>query len=303
MKINNKGYASTIIMFSILTLFLISMLMLVKTMNNSSSLNKKITEKVVDNIDYDASGSVQDRLSVLENKVSNLKSEVINEIYPVGSIYMSTEDDTVEKVQSKFGGTWEKYAQGRTIVGVGTLTDSDGNAMVYTNGLTGGITNAKLSVSNIPSHSHSYTPSGTISSIFTGTQVDTGIQSANHTHSIPALSGYTSTTGAHTHNLPQLWAGNASGSRYYIIDGYPRSNSSGQYGIDTASSGEHSHTVTTYASTTGTNSVNHTHKVTAAGLVSSTFKGAGSNTETTGLGIAFSVQNPYIVTYIYKRVK
>ena len=50
MKINNKGYASTIIMFSILTLFLISMLMLVKTMNNSSSLNKKITEKVVDNI-------------------------------------------------------------------------------------------------------------------------------------------------------------------------------------------------------------------------------------------------------------
>ena len=47
MKINNKGYASTIIMFSILTLFLISMLMLVKTMSNSSSLNKKITEKVV----------------------------------------------------------------------------------------------------------------------------------------------------------------------------------------------------------------------------------------------------------------
>ena len=55
MKINNKGYASTIIMFSILTLFLISMLMLVKTMNNSSTLNKKITEKVVDNIDYDSS--------------------------------------------------------------------------------------------------------------------------------------------------------------------------------------------------------------------------------------------------------
>ena len=119
MKINNKGYASTIIMFSILTLFLISMLMLVKTMNNSSSLNKKITEKVVDNIDYDASGSVQDRLSVLENKVSNLKSEVINEIYPVGSIYMSTEDDTIEKVQSKFGGTWEKVTD-RFLVGAST---------------------------------------------------------------------------------------------------------------------------------------------------------------------------------------
>ena len=133
MKINNKGYASTIIMFSILTLFLISMLMLVKTMNNSSSLNKKITEKVVDNINYDASGSVQDRLSVLENKVSNLKSEVINEIYPVGSIYMSTEDDTIEKVQSKFGGTWEKITD-RFLIGASTsypVTTIGGNETHY----------------------------------------------------------------------------------------------------------------------------------------------------------------------------
>ena len=154
MKINNKGYASTIIMFSILTLFLISMLMLVKTMNNSSSLNKKITEKVVDNIDYDASGSVQDRLSVLENKVSNLKSEVINEIYPVGSIYMSTEDDTIEKVQSKFGGIWEKYSQGRTIIGEGTGTDSNGLVQSFTNGVTAGEYTHKLTNDEMPRHTH-----------------------------------------------------------------------------------------------------------------------------------------------------
>ena len=82
MKINNKGYASTIIMFSILTLFLISMLMLVKTMSNSSTLNKKITEKVVDNIDYGAAGTVQDQiydlsksLKELEQKVSDLNEQ------------------------------------------------------------------------------------------------------------------------------------------------------------------------------------------------------------------------------------
>ena len=98
MKINNKGYASTIIMFSILTLFLISMLMLVKTMNNSSSLNKKITEKVVDNIDYDASGSVQDRLSELENKLNNMETSLLDKMYPVGSIYISTTDNTIEQV-------------------------------------------------------------------------------------------------------------------------------------------------------------------------------------------------------------
>ena len=161
MKINNKGYASTIIMFSILTLFLISMLMLVKTMNNSSSLNKKITDKIVDNIDYDASGSVQDRLSVLENKVSNLKSEVINEIYPVGSIYMSTEDDTIEKVQSKFGGKWEVYAGGRTIIGVGTGTDINGLVQTFTNGSTGGEYTHKLTIAEMPSHNHTPQLEGT----------------------------------------------------------------------------------------------------------------------------------------------
>ena len=161
MKINNKGYASTIIMFSILTLFLVSMLMLVKTMNNSSTLNKKITEKVVDNINYDASGTVQDQIAELkttitsmQNQINNIKGEVINEIYPVGSIYMSTEDDTIEKVQNKFGGTWEKYAQGRTLIGEGTGTDSNGLVQTYTNGSTGGEYTHTLNISEMPSHTH-----------------------------------------------------------------------------------------------------------------------------------------------------
>ena len=126
MKMNNKGYASTIIMFSVLALFLVSMLMLIQTMNNSKSLNKNITDKVVDNIDYDASGSVQDQIAELnttitsmQNQINNIKGKVINEIYPVGSIYMSEKDDTVEKVQRKFGGTWEKVTD-RFLVGAST---------------------------------------------------------------------------------------------------------------------------------------------------------------------------------------
>ena len=172
MKINNKGYASTIIMFSILTLFLISMLMLVKTMNNSSALNKKITEKVVDNIDYDASGTVQDQIAKLnttitsmqnqitdvQKQLSNTEKNVIDKIYPVGSIYMSTEDDTIEKVQSKFGGIWEKYSQGRTIIGEGTGTDSNGLVQTFTNGSTGGEYTHTLNISEMPSHTHTQNP-------------------------------------------------------------------------------------------------------------------------------------------------
>ena len=161
MKINNKGYASTIIMFSILTLFLISMLMLVKTMSNSSSLNKKITEKVVDNIDYDSSGTVQDKLKDLENKLNNMENSMLDKIYPVGSIYMSEKDDTVEKIQDKFGGTWEKYAQGRTLIGEGTTADTNGNALTYNVGNTGGSSSASISHSHtISNHSHTYSWSG-----------------------------------------------------------------------------------------------------------------------------------------------
>ena len=129
MKINNKGYASTIIMFSILTLFLMSMLMLVKTMNNSSSLNKRITEKVVDNIDYDASGTVQDKLKILDSRIDNIENSMLDKIYPVGSVYISTTYSTIEEVESTIGGEWEKYAQGRTIIVEGT----DESGYIYIN--------------------------------------------------------------------------------------------------------------------------------------------------------------------------
>ena len=76
MKMNNKGYASTIIMFSVLVLFLVSMLMLIQTMNNSKSLNKNITDKVVDNIDYDASGSVQDQIAELKTTITSMQDEI-----------------------------------------------------------------------------------------------------------------------------------------------------------------------------------------------------------------------------------
>ena len=164
MRINNKGYASTIIMFSILTLFLISMLMLVKTMNNSSSLNKKITEKVVDNIDYDSSGSVQDRLSILENQLKNMENSMLDKIYPVGSIYMSTTYSTIEEVENAIGGEWEKYAQGRTIIGEGTGTDSNGLVQTFSNGSMDGKYTHKLTIAEMPKHNHSITSSNRSSS-------------------------------------------------------------------------------------------------------------------------------------------
>ena len=47
-----------------------------------------------------------------------LKTEIFEETYPVGSIYMSSVLDTPEKVKNSLGGgTWEKFGQGRTLIG------------------------------------------------------------------------------------------------------------------------------------------------------------------------------------------
>ena len=150
MKMNNKGYASTIIMFSVLVLFLVSMLMLIQTMNNSKSLNKNITDKVTNSIDYSAGGSLQTEIELLKQQMSNL----VDKMYPVGSIYMTTTYSEASQVHDAIGGEWEKYAQGRTIIGDGTGTDSNGLVQTFANGSTGGEYTHKLTVAEMPSHSH-----------------------------------------------------------------------------------------------------------------------------------------------------
>ena len=81
---------------------------------------------------------------------NNLKTQLLNDTYPVGSIYISTTDDTVEKVEEKFGGTWVKYSNGTTLVG------DDGTNFITndTQKGSGGSSTVTLTTNNLPSHSH-----------------------------------------------------------------------------------------------------------------------------------------------------
>ncbi len=280
MKINNKGYASTIIMFSVLTLFLISMLMLVKTMNNSSSLNKKITEKVVDNIDYDASGTVQDKLKILDSRIDNIENSMLDKIYPVGSIYMTTTYSTTEEVTNAIGGEWEKYAQGRTIIGEGT----DESGYIYQSGQKGGNKSVTLSSSNIPSLS----VTGTTNS--TGNGYSIGYGSSNRT---------TSSNGDHNHRINIGF--NQNGYNYNIPKSiylvwntgvkYTNSVISNQNSTSwyTLNSGAHTHTVADYYANSISGVAAHTH----------TFTGNYTNNNVS----AISTESPYVVTYMYRRIK
>lgn len=52
---------------------------------------------------------------MLQSQPNIQMQQIFNLIYPVGSLYFSTVLDTVEKVQSTFGGTWEKLPEGYAI--------------------------------------------------------------------------------------------------------------------------------------------------------------------------------------------
>ena len=73
--------------------------------------------------------------------------EIMNEIYPVGSIYTSTESANPSE---KFGGVWERYGEGRTLVGV---DEEDSSFNVSSK--TGGSKSINLAHSHtVNSHTH-----------------------------------------------------------------------------------------------------------------------------------------------------
>ena len=174
--------------------------------------------------------------TTVQNVKDMLNSKVL-QMYPIGSIYMSTSGSNPS---SFLGGTWVAWGSGRVPVGVNTA-DANFNTVEK----TGGESSHTLTVAEMPSHSHTFngstvtsggnsvTPSATFkgtavtsggnsvtptasftgkavstgnnsstpTASFTGKAVNTGNQSAGHTHSIPALSGVTSETGEHDHGL------------------------------------------------------------------------------------------------------
>jgi microcystin-dependent protein len=185
-----------------------------------------------------------------------------------------------------------------------------GAGSTYAVNATGGSATATLATTNLPSHTHSISASGTTGNqsnghthTFSGT---TSGQSADHVHS-----GTTAGAGAHQHftfnggfftsssaitnTTYPLYAAGA-GDQQYDIKGNATVADRGL----TNTAGTHDHTITTggvsanhthtYSGTTSDISANHNHTVTVTGT-----SGA------TGSGTAFNILNPYYaLAYIMK---
>lgn len=90
----------------------------------------------------------------------------MTEVFPVGAIYLSV---TSVNPSNYFEGTWEAFGQGRMLIGVGSGTDSRSETKSFAALETGGEYKHKLTVSEIPSHTHTMKTTGDDSSELTGT--------------------------------------------------------------------------------------------------------------------------------------
>ena len=249
-------------------------------------------------------------------------NSALNKVYPIGSIYISTELSTPTQVHNAIGGTWEVYGDGRV------LKSSTGASEQ-----PGGSDTATLTADNLPSHSHTMAHTHTVS----GT---TGNPSRGHTHTVSGttagnnrghthtFSGTVASAGAHTHaasttatranvridNSWMTWADNwiqlgtnrslfgTGGTRngYFEIPSFTATtgNQSANHthsfsnGTSGGESQNHTHT---FSGTSGGESQNHTH------TFSVTSGSNNDNTGSAGSGTAFSVLDPYITVYMYKR--
>lgn len=97
---------------------------------------------------YQMIKQLQDDNKVLSSQITNntTSGSIFLKVYPVGSIYISTSSENPGNI---YGGTWEEYGKGRTLVGV-----DETNKNFSTVEKTGGEETHTLTIDEMPSHNH-----------------------------------------------------------------------------------------------------------------------------------------------------
>lgn len=180
------------------------------------------------------------------------RQTLIDTVYPVGSIYLSTDSTPPSK---RFGvGTWERIGAGRTLI------DAGGS---FAAGTIGGADSHTLTVNEMPAHSHSAQAT----------------EAGGHTHtrgSMNIVGGFGA--GLYTRYFTQ-----ESGAFY-------ANEVPGAKGMDDGNSMKSHYQINFDAARTWVGETSYAGQ-----------HGHSVNVGATGGGSAFSVRNPYLAVYIWKR--
>lgn len=217
--------------------------------------------------------------------------------HPVGSLYWSSSPTDPATL---FGGTWTRIKD-RFVLAAGDT---------YGNGATGGSATVQLTESNLPAHSHSFTPSGSISittnPTFTGSAVNTD-EKGGHSHVTNGTSNSAGTAGKTLTGTVRINDNigviNKNSGAVTGIFSTSTERNVGVYGnnkihsYDLYMDATHSHPTNTAGA--------HTHSVTASGTISGgayKFTGSAGTTGNKGDGGAHNNMPPYIVKFCWERV-
>ena len=226
-------------------------------------------------------GTINKNIGTINKNIGNIntlpttdKSSIVNSIkeldtiiksmqnanFPIGHFIFSKTCDTEAKVIANYGGVHWRRITDKFIGACGNVLSING----------GGSNSAQLSLSNIPSHSHS------LSGTFTTSET-----TASHTHEF-----FTDEQGAHTH-----YVSTNSNDSVIRAGGTGFGGTGGNVTVQnasvlpTSSSGMHQH-----HGTTNPGGEAHTHDVTLSG-----------STGSTGSGQAFSIIPSYEGAYVWVR--
>ena len=255
----------------------------------------------------------------IENDDIANKKWVLEAIYPVGSLYWSSKSTNPGEL---FGGTWKQIKD----CFVWAKGDSD------TINSTGGSKTVTLTEANMPSHSHSFTPSGTItmnahSHGLNGhrhTFIPEGMVS-NHCHTFQPNGTVTSSFSGTTHSFysprrdGSIDEGILEGenvkksfgsSNPKMIEYAGRDNDPSillqwtDAGTVSSSFGgrreETEYTSPSFSGYSGTTSGNS--EETTSATASGSFTGSAGTTESNGSGTDFSIMPPYVIKYCFERI-
>lgn len=251
---------------------------------------------------------------------NSLVSDLLNRVYPVGSIYMSAVNVSPA---SFLGGTWQAIEQGRMLMAAGSSWQA---------GTTGGAVYHTLTVQEMPAHDHSATETAAGGHTHEASTGSAGAHShsgstnnaGNHWHH-----GKTDSAGWHSHTRGTM---NITGSFSGVGDDGAEPSYSGAFyktggrSVSVSNSGDPDYVTGFDASRSWTGSTStdggHTHiySTTQAGehAHSLSISSAGAHTHSvaiaaagahthaitigrTGSGAAFSILPPYIVVYMWRR--
>lgn len=164
--------------------------------------NGKNVVRSVNNVNADANGDVN----------------IINKVYPVGSIYMSVVNNSPANF---IGGTWVALNEGRVLIGANST---------YTVGKTGGEFTHKITVAELPAHNHSASTASAGAHTHTASTNSTGDHTHNYTCFKTAEVVYNAGGGSHIRNVGSTLATTSAGAHSHTVN--------------IASANAHTHTVT-----------------------------------------------------------